>query len=116
MRWRRCFWPPEVSAAEPRRSLFAKTAALYRALVFTAITALLVSGGYNLATHPVNNPTLLRPAQPEASAGGARFRGGDRVGRDEEPGNIAAGCLPGAAIGLADYRNFGVSGAEIFSR
>ncbi len=44
-----------VLAAEPRRSLFAKTAALYRALVFTAITALLVSGGYNLATHPGHN-------------------------------------------------------------
>ncbi|HUD98081.1 MAG TPA: hypothetical protein VMR62_00805 [Bryobacteraceae bacterium] len=44
-----------VLAAEPRRSLFSRTAALYRPLVFAAIAALLVSGGYNLATHPGHN-------------------------------------------------------------
>jgi len=43
-------------AAEARKSLVDRTAALYRPLVFGAITALLVSGGYNLATKPGHNP------------------------------------------------------------
>ena len=44
-----------VLAAEARKALVDKTAALYRPLVFGAIAALLVSGGYNLATNPGNN-------------------------------------------------------------
>ena len=42
-------------AAEARKSLVDRTAALYRPLVFGAIAALLVSGGYNLATNPGHN-------------------------------------------------------------
>jgi len=44
-----------VLAAEARKTLVDKTAALYRPLVFGAIAALLVSGGYNLATNPGHN-------------------------------------------------------------
>jgi uncharacterized membrane protein len=44
-----------VLAAEARKALVDKTAALYRPLVFGAIAALLVSGGYNLATNPGHN-------------------------------------------------------------
>lgn len=43
-------------AAEARKALFDRTAALYRPLVFGAIAALLVSGGYNLAVNPGHNP------------------------------------------------------------
>jgi uncharacterized membrane protein len=39
-------------AAEARKALADRTAALYRPLVFGAIGALLISGGYNLATTP----------------------------------------------------------------
>ena len=41
-----------VLAAEARKALVDRTAALYRPLVFGAIAALLVSGGYNIATNP----------------------------------------------------------------
>jgi len=39
-------------APEARKTLTSKTAALFQPLVFGAIAALLVSGGYNLATTP----------------------------------------------------------------
>ena len=42
-------------AADARKALTGKAAALYRPLVFGAIAALLVSGGYNLATNPGHN-------------------------------------------------------------
>jgi uncharacterized membrane protein len=45
-----------VLAADARKALVDRTAALYRPLVFGAIAALLVSGGYNLATNPGYNP------------------------------------------------------------
>jgi uncharacterized membrane protein len=41
-----------VLAADARKTLTDRAAALYRPLVFSAIGALLVSGGYNLATNP----------------------------------------------------------------
>ena len=41
-----------VLTEQARKALVDKTAALYRPLVFTAIPALLISGGYNLATNP----------------------------------------------------------------
>ncbi|MGO4880949.1 MAG: hypothetical protein ACLP59_09025 [Bryobacteraceae bacterium] len=41
-----------VLAEQARKALVDKTAALYRPLVFAAIPALLISGGYNLATNP----------------------------------------------------------------
>jgi uncharacterized membrane protein len=41
-----------VLAAEARKALVDRTAALFRPLVFGAIAALLVSGGYNLAINP----------------------------------------------------------------
>ncbi|MGA2594962.1 MAG: hypothetical protein ABSH32_34120 [Bryobacteraceae bacterium] len=42
-------------AADARKALTDRTAALYRPLVFGAIAALLVSGGYNLLTNPGHN-------------------------------------------------------------
>src|ERR1039458_5393453 len=45
-----------VLAAEARKALADRTAALYRPLVFGAIAALLVSGGYNLAANPGHHP------------------------------------------------------------
>jgi uncharacterized membrane protein len=39
-------------AADARKALFERTAALFRPLVFGAIVALLVSGGFNLLTNP----------------------------------------------------------------
>ena len=45
-----------VLAAEARKALVDKAAALYRPLVFGAIAALLVSGGYNLAVNPGHHP------------------------------------------------------------
>jgi uncharacterized membrane protein len=45
-----------VLAAEARKALADRAAALYRPLVFGAIAALLVSGGYNLATNPGHHP------------------------------------------------------------
>jgi len=44
-----------VLAADARKALTDRTAALYRPLVFAAIPALLISGGYNLATNPGHN-------------------------------------------------------------
>jgi len=44
-----------VLVAEARKALVDKAAALYRPLVFGAIPALLVSGGYTLATNPGHN-------------------------------------------------------------
>src|ERR1017187_1055990 len=44
-----------VLASEARKALADRAAALYRPLVFGAIAALLVSGGYNLATNPGHN-------------------------------------------------------------
>jgi uncharacterized membrane protein len=41
-----------VLAIDARKALFEKTAALFRPLVFGAIAALLVSGGYTLMTNP----------------------------------------------------------------
>ncbi len=41
-----------VLATDARKALAAKAATLYQPLVFGAIGALLVSGGYNLATTP----------------------------------------------------------------
>ena len=41
-----------VLAADARKALADRAAALYSQLVFGAIAALLVSGGYNLATNP----------------------------------------------------------------
>ena len=43
-------------AADARQALADRTAALYRPLVFGAIAALLVSGGYNLMTNPGHHP------------------------------------------------------------
>ncbi|HLY17420.1 MAG TPA: hypothetical protein VKR61_09350 [Bryobacteraceae bacterium] len=43
-------------AADAREALAAKAAALFRPLVFGAIAALLLSGGYNLATNPGHHP------------------------------------------------------------
>jgi len=45
-----------VLAADARKALADRAAALYRPLVFGAIAALLVSGGYNLATNPGHHP------------------------------------------------------------
>ncbi|HUE24848.1 MAG TPA: hypothetical protein VMQ86_24395 [Bryobacteraceae bacterium] len=45
-----------VLAADARKALVDRTAALFRPLVFGAIAALLVSGGYNLASNPGHNP------------------------------------------------------------
>jgi uncharacterized membrane protein len=45
-----------VLAAEARKTLVDRTAALYGPLVFGAIAALVVSGGYNLATNPGHHP------------------------------------------------------------
>jgi uncharacterized membrane protein len=42
-------------ATEARKALADRAAALYRPLVFAAIAALIVSGGYNLATNPGHN-------------------------------------------------------------
>jgi uncharacterized membrane protein len=42
-------------SADARKALTDRAAALYRPLVFGAIIALLVSGGYNLATTPGHN-------------------------------------------------------------
>lgn len=39
-------------AADARKALTDKAAALYRPLVFSAIASLLISGAYNLATNP----------------------------------------------------------------
>jgi uncharacterized membrane protein len=44
-----------VLAADARHALTSRAAALFRPLVFGAIVALLVSGGYNLATNPGHN-------------------------------------------------------------
>ena len=44
-----------VLAADMRKALADRAAALYRPLVFGAIAALLVSGAYNLATNPGHN-------------------------------------------------------------
>ena len=44
-----------VLAADARKTLTDKTAALFQPLVFGAIAALLVSGGYNLMTNPGHN-------------------------------------------------------------
>jgi hypothetical protein len=44
-----------VLAADARHALTGRAAALFRPLVFGAIVALLVSGGYNLATNPGHN-------------------------------------------------------------
>ena len=44
-----------VLPADARKALADRTAALYRPLVFGAIAALLVSGGYNLLTNPGHN-------------------------------------------------------------
>jgi uncharacterized membrane protein len=44
-----------VLAADARKALADRAAALYRPLVFGAIAALLVSGGYNLLTNPGHN-------------------------------------------------------------
>ncbi|HTQ58404.1 MAG TPA: hypothetical protein VMI94_28275 [Bryobacteraceae bacterium] len=41
-----------VLAEDARKALTGRAALLYRPLVFGAIAALLVSGGYNLATNP----------------------------------------------------------------
>ena len=41
-----------VLAVDARKALYEKTAALFRPLVFGAIAALLVSGGYTLMTNP----------------------------------------------------------------
>ena len=41
-----------VLEADARQALVRRTAALYRPLVFGAIAALLVSGGYNLTANP----------------------------------------------------------------
>ena len=41
-----------VLAIDARKALYEKTAALFRPLVFGAIAALLVSGGYTLMTNP----------------------------------------------------------------
>ena len=43
-------------AADARKALTDRTAALFRPLVMGAIAALLVSGAYNLATNPGHNP------------------------------------------------------------
>jgi len=45
-----------VLAADARKAVTGKAAARYSPLVFGAIAALLVSGGYNLATTPGHNP------------------------------------------------------------
>jgi uncharacterized membrane protein len=44
-----------VLAVDARKALYERTAALFRPLVFGAIAALLVSGGYTLATNPGHN-------------------------------------------------------------
>jgi uncharacterized membrane protein len=44
-----------VLAIDARKALYQKTAALFRPLVFGAIAALLVSGGYTLMTNPGHN-------------------------------------------------------------
>jgi uncharacterized membrane protein len=44
-----------VLAVDARKALYERTAALFRPLVFGAIGALLVSGGFNLATNPGHN-------------------------------------------------------------
>ena len=44
-----------VLAIDARKALYEKTAALFRPLVFGAIAALLVSGGYTLMTNPGHN-------------------------------------------------------------
>ena len=44
-----------VLAIDARKALYERTAALYRPVVFGAIAALLVSGGYNLMTNPGHN-------------------------------------------------------------
>ena len=44
-----------VLAVDARKALYEKTAALFRPLVFGAIAALLVSGGYTLMTNPGHN-------------------------------------------------------------
>jgi uncharacterized membrane protein len=44
-----------VLAPEARKALADRTAVLFRPLVLAAITALLISGAYNLATNPGHN-------------------------------------------------------------
>jgi len=44
-----------VLAIDARKALYERTAALYRPVVFGAIAAVLVSGGYNLMTNPGHN-------------------------------------------------------------
>ena len=46
----------EALVEESRKALIERAAALFRPLVFGAIAALLVSGGYNLATNPGHHP------------------------------------------------------------
>ena len=58
--------------------------------------------------------TLLHSAQPEAAAGGARFRGGDRAG-DEEPGASRPSVCRSRHLWPADYRDFGVSGPNVLA-
>ena len=41
-----------VLAVDARKALYERTAALYRPLLFGAIAALLISGGYTLMTNP----------------------------------------------------------------
>jgi uncharacterized membrane protein len=45
-----------VLAADARKALADRTASFYRPLVFGAIAALLVTGGYNLWTNPGHHP------------------------------------------------------------
>jgi uncharacterized membrane protein len=45
-----------VLAAEARKALVDRAATLYRPLVFGAIPALLISGGYSLAANPGHHP------------------------------------------------------------
>jgi uncharacterized membrane protein len=50
--WRVLVPASALLAADARQALADRAAALFRPLVFGAIAALLVSGGYNLATNP----------------------------------------------------------------
>jgi len=45
-----------VLPADARKAMISRAAELYRPLVFAAISALIVSGGYNWATNPGHHP------------------------------------------------------------
>ena len=59
-------------------------------------------------------PALLPPADRQAGAGGARFRGGHCAG-DEKPGTPRPPVRRGRHLGPAHHSDFGVFAADVLA-